>query len=168
MPEDVADIRGEKDEHNSSVTVKSFITSFVGTLPPSPVYTHHSKRWREQTSPENAFKLRHIILIKIIVNTNVLQFTNRRCRTPSPESQCHLRHGVPQHIPQGRSCPRGNYMYIQDNKSFLRTGRVITNVADLGRDSQKVLPRCYLRSSDSVVYWVTSSGGHTISLQNTL
>ena len=60
----VADIRGEKDEPNSSVTVKSFIISFGGTLPPSPVYTHHSKRRREQTSPENAHKLRHIIQLK--------------------------------------------------------------------------------------------------------
>ena len=40
--------------------------------------------------------------------------------------------------------------YLLDNKSFLCTGRVITNVADLGRDSQKVLQRCYLGSLDSL------------------
>ena len=94
--------------------------------------------------------------------SNILWIAELRLRTPSPESQLYLRHGGAQYPPQGRSCPRGNHLL--DHKPFLRTGKFITNVADLGRDSQKALPRSYLGSLDSVIYGVTSSGGHTIFL----
>ena len=72
-----------------------------------------------------------------------------RLRTPSPEYLSSLRHGGVQ--------------YSTGLHGLLRTGRDVINVADLGRDSQKVLPSC-LGSLDSVVYRVTSSGDHTITM----
>ena len=89
--------------------------------------------------------------------SNILQNSPNselRLRTPSPEYQSTLRH-------RGAQYPTGLHI-------LLRTGRDITNVADLWRDSQKALPRSYLGSLDSVVYKVTSSGDHTITIQNTL
>ena len=73
----------------------------------------------------------------------------------------HLRHRGLQQPPQGPAWPRGNYLL--DLKPFLCAGRMITTVAGLGRGSQT-----YTRGATSVLwtlsYWVTSSGGHTISL----
>ena len=73
-----------------------------------------------------------------------------RLRTQSPEYPSSLRHGGVQ--------------YSTGLHGLLRTGRDVTTVADLGRDSQKVLSRSCLGSLDSVVPRVISSGDHTITM----
>ena len=89
-----------------------------------------TQRRREYNSPENALKP-HIIyctFIYIVKSVNLIFFRIAGLRTPAPSpNQSTLRHGGAQ--------------YSTGLHVLLRTGRDITNVADLGRNSQKALPR---------------------------
>ena len=102
------------------------------------------------------------IYIYIVKTVSLIFFRIARLRSPASDSGSGLRVrsiSLPSH---------GGVQYSTGLHVLLRTGRDVTSIADLGRDSQKVLPRSCLGSLDSVVFEVTSSGDHTITLQNTL
>ena len=145
----VVDIQGVQRRELFS-TVRSFIYIIRRHIHPPDSST---QRRRDYTSPENALKPHIVsyIYTYIVKLVNLIFFRIAGLRTPAPDSES----GVSIYPPARRCSVPSPRVVLHPGKPLtglhvlLRTGRDLTSVAHLGRNSQKVLPRSCLGSLDS-------------------